>query len=175
MLPPRPEVATRDPFSPQPNHNIAHDGWLNLPPLPLAPPPAMSRPKLTPRVPEPEEADDVYDEPHDPRSAEQCIEDAYAFGRQFRMRGEPPPPHEEYDNASPRRKAVSTKRWNSRAKRPQHPESAQRQAQWAALLRRARRAAATGNVSVSFLFLPVRVWAVVLGKIAHAVCIQVFI
>ena len=84
-----------------------------------------------------------------PKSLEECMLDAFSFEATFHPRAIPPYPTGKWVAATPAQRVVIDKRHKARVKRAQQPISAQKNVQWNALLRRAQRAAETGNVNFS--------------------------
>ena len=112
-----------------------------------APPPA-------PEQNEDDEDDDDEDEAQNfaPATINECLQQAYDFGREFHMRGEPPFPHGKLNRANdPGARRRITKRYNARLKRAQACEEEQRAVKWRALQRRAAKAAHTGRVRLILL------------------------
>ena len=92
-----------------------------------------------------------------PPTVESRLYQAYRFNRDFRVRGIPPFPEEEYRKADARKKRMLSKTHAYRAKRSQQSEDTQRQLKLDAIVRRSRKAAAAGRVHfvirfLSFLF-----------------------
>ena len=85
-----------------------------------------------------------------PRNLEECMMGAYNFNLNFRRRGIPPFPEEAWEQATPARKGILTKRHQSRVKRAQQPAQVQREVQWQSLHRRDQRAAERGDVGNLF-------------------------
>ena len=82
-----------------------------------------------------------------PKSLEECMLDAFSFEATFHPRAIPPYPTGRWVAATPAQRVVIDKRHKARVKRAQQPISVQKNVQWNALLRRAQRAAETGNVN----------------------------
>ena len=114
---------------------------------------AMHRDSTQARGSQPTTQDDHHDEFYQPKTLEQCLGDAFHFNENFHPRATPKYPMEKWNEADAAGKAIVEKRYKLRAKRSQQPVGEQKRIQWAALLRRAQRAADEGRVSkVSQLF-----------------------
>ena len=84
-----------------------------------------------------------------PKSLEECMLGAYSFDLTFRPIAIPPYPTRKWVAADPAGRIIIDKRHKARVKRAQQqPLSIQKTIQWDALMRRAQRAAATGNVKL---------------------------
>ena len=171
------------------SHQVPRDGMLNLAPLgslaihparkPVGHtmphmghelPPSVSKPRnpstphLTPRVPEvAQQEDDDEGGNYAPRKLEECMMDAYNFNLNFHKRGIPLLLQEDWERATPARKAILTKRHQPRVRWAQQQVQVQRDVQWESLNRRAQRAAERGDVSNFLHTRPTR-RAVVVGR-----------
>ena len=124
-------------------HQVSHAGMLNLAPQGsiaihparqfnqpfdapqgsrIAPtaltPRDPSIPQLTPRVPEVTHYDEEEGENYAPRKLEECMLGACNFNLNFHKRGMPPFPQEAWEQVTPARKGILTKRRQSRVKVP---------------------------------------------------------
>ena len=95
------------------------------------------------------EHQDDDDPDYMPKSLEECMLDAYSFALTFHPRAIPPYPTGKWVASTPTQRVIIDKRHKARVKRAQQPLSVQKTIQWNALMRRAQRAASTGNVSLT--------------------------